>query len=96
MLLHLAEPVDLTHSGEAVHANILIISWFFYFIMAVPSWACAFNEVFCSFFFLSFFSERQEEKLLSFSLLFVLLIPITMGPVQTIIFKGHLFCSISS
>lgn len=33
---------------------------------------------------------------LSFSLPFVLLFTITVGPFHTIIFKGHLFCSMCS
>lgn len=76
-------------SGKAVCTNVLIvssISWLFYLIMALPPWALVFNQVFLQW-------DVQKGPLV---FLFVLLFNITTGPFQTIIFKGHLFCSICS
>lgn len=103
MLTHLSFPICLwlTPIGaqrsrsnwaslQSCSANTFIISLIFCFFFFFHYSTCS-----CGLPIKFFFSETWES-VLSFSPLFALPFTITMGPFQTIIFKGHLFHSMCS
>lgn len=73
--------------GKAAHANSLIIS-FIFFLFSTSFWLFLQGLLLS----MKFFSSGMWASVLLFLLLFVFFFIITMVPLQTIIFQGHLFC----